>query len=1459
MVELNKEAIAADLRKINKELKGAHPNLVANRKKLNSIPRSRLRLDLAAEYDRLKTEYDKKATQFVSTRTKEILKALDQFRSALQGSKLPNPDPVVQITLWMKDLRELDLAEDELRHWNTELKKLSSEREDLASVFDIIRQVEELWHQAKTTEDGNGSPEKILRDYREAVEIIKGNLDKRKITWPGPKRRLETLLVKAEKDDRDAHERFEFAPTRARGDEIVSQYKSFLNDKPDKKIMFPQSADLNATDVTMSIGEAIPIALNLIGRFWDEKVKKYTEEAAQCLKKHNLEGAEAFLRDCHRLPGLGDPQIELGLSYDSTILIGDLEKQIAEARQKQKNAEDLCDQAMRSLGNLDYGEAIRLAQAAEGVDTFVPKVKTLKSNIQAQMLAEAATHVQNAENRLSEGDLEYSGEATSEAVALLGTNPKTLAPCRYLRTADRPSALALGLNPDVSVPESRIRKVAETLGDIEKTTAFVEERIRSDPKGAQKILNEFVRKYGAPQVERWDLVQSLASRVEVSLNAKKTKEELEALIKRNQIKDLEAARAEYDSVQNDIPPEYQMDFQPLSPEIDARLAYLRAIEPRISPPEALRVLEPALVFAPLKAEATKLASELKKQIASNEQIAKTLKKAHAAIENDDPHEAYRQAIALAGQNEELDDLIERARETWEQKTTEEIERLFRNLTFENVKRIRNLLKQLSEMDSGKLRQYKQLCDLPCAEAEAQFLGDTEVKDKDWKVVADAWENAGELAEQYDQPKKAKDYLVKERQARKQQKVGAVRNARPEQKLGILSELNDEFQSQDSELLWWLGQAHLELGEQIVRGARVSQPANSQTAREHFDEAVRFFESALELSVSQNVDARIEESLSKARALREFEERKQDIFDRLQRTQLNVRDCQKAKDLYLSAKMDVARVGTNYVKLLTKWWEERVSATYEIIQNQAAKLPQDSDLFTKLRPWICILVLSERPDDEVEALRHVRMLNQVVSELEAKINKESTDFEAAAHEDIYGRFSRIDLGDEQKRNQVAPQMQAVLDKQIGFCEQLRSSLDDPERAVLFYANLRLPDSQSIEKCLTATKENLTRWLERLRSFRQRVSRVRALADASLRSGDFTVAWRELGAEGNPNPAFSGFDGHPTYIWLNDYMERLESQRSSQEKYRQMIEWCFPLEYVCTQKELDDSETEWQKDNQLASSGKTDKEQHRELVHELHIALTKGQYPREFLLGRMEAMRKNDPQDACALQGKLAYKDAVERASELHGLQEILPRFQTKVSQLIEAEDWLKKVAGVSPRDKWEDQMSSRREWAVEYRKNIEEERENGHLTKAKDMCNVLLSEEEHKVEEYVSLGFTKKHLGDLPESIGEPRPTDTLLLGLREKIDNLSDLVDQQISEFSKLLTNIEWRIKNRPDRQEAVLVARNNLWRELERPRGLGFLNNKVPERTEQLREAIQEYMQICPHDDWITNIIKETGVQVNV
>lgn len=784
-------------RGILKQLKSPRRDLRQIAQDLKKLKRLKPTGTLAVEQDRLEELYRQHLATYGSKLAAQVQSALKKLGDALVKGELPTEDWAGQARGAIEELRALGYADENLPRWKKELDAFERERDDLAKVLAITREVEALWARANQTEQERGNPNAIIDDMKDALAKVQGYIKSHHITTPGPKRKLETLAANAQTRLTYAREHHDKPLSRWAGEEIVTQLKVFRQMKPDELVTYPESAEPDATNIVQEASKAAKVAEDKVQRFWYGKVVDYTDGARRILDQHDPFGAQRELEKCGELPGLNDAEVGLSLTGDPQTLINNLRELVTKAVTARQTAESFCQQA---LAQSDLGEAYTLLRRAIETDRFTPEISVTQTTLRERAITQCKSCVEDAEAQVEEGDWERAEGSAKTAARLLALDPE-------IQAGDLPD---------------RILGVQKTLEDIKKLKTEV--GAETDPKKARAIFDRFSKRYASEQIEKWEDVRQLGDDLLTQANAQDLLVRLKAKVAPGAtLEQLETASTDYQSWQDKIPVEYRAQFEAVKRDLDARLGYLNALGLRDAQDlaGALAALQPALEHPELGTRAANLQKELNAKKASEAEARQAIDNIRKNIQHN-PQQAYRDAVTWKNNatlhTSDFVDLEHQALANWESRTKEIIDHLLARQSFDagTIRKIRECLAEFNEMHSDLEAEYHARADLPCAVAEAESLekstpprGNTE-----WSAVVQAWEKACTLAREY-APADGPKYWARRLTALKKQTYAEARGASPSGQIDLFSNLNDEFDERDAEVWLWLGEAHLRAGEAIM--------------------------------------------------------------------------------------------------------------------------------------------------------------------------------------------------------------------------------------------------------------------------------------------------------------------------------------------------------------------------------------------------------------------------------------------------------------------------------------------------------------------------------------------------------------------------------------------------------------------------------------------------------------------
>lgn len=612
--------------------------------------------------------------------------------------------------------------------------------------------------------------------------------------------------------------------------------------------------------------------------------------------------------------------------------------------------------------------------------------------------------------------------------------------------------------------------------------------------------------------------------------------------------------------------------------------------------------------------------------------------------------------------------------------------------------------------------------------------------------------------------------------------------------------------------------------------------SSMTALQHYERALECGERGQQCENAKSVAAQLSQLIEKTRLLTWLEQQKGQIRLRLD-GELHITPCQEAIRIYNAA----PEKANNLQPRLTAWWNEVVARACERLRQRASAVPAGSNLFAKIEPWVCIVILTGSLDTVTRA--QIEQLQDVVDDLEKRVEKESNDFEGSNHAEY--------LTFEPKKD--------VLRRQVELCEQLRTDLRDPQLA-LQVCRAYLENGAALEQRLKTSVASLNAWLDRLKGFERDLSTTIALANAALRTGDFqpvhdaigravgTTPLSPMGKTAQPGMAFTGFTLHPTFGWLKDFIEQQKKRHANQVAHKQYVEWGLPLETVLTVAELDAIGIRWKQENQNAPPELRQK--HADLINDLWRALEMGKYPLERTFEHLEKMHADEPGDVCRLQAQLVYTDP-ETGKSYEGYERINPVLKAKVDQVQNMREWLAQFSVVAPHITIRRACPGIVNWDVE-KPLIEKQRDRCDLKAALMHCQQVRGNPEDSLFNGLwPLERAKAELQRVPDELRKPLSAAARTLD-KERVARFEKL-SKQIDECIKIEQDINWRKDEQPKRWEEVLEQLANLrntheslWVRLFRQ------TRSIEEALESFRAACKSYAEVCPCDPLFLKILDE-------
>ncbi len=636
---------------------------------------------------------------------------------------------------------------------------------------------------------------------------------------------------------------------------------------------------------------------------------------------------------------------------------------------------------------------------------------------------------------------------------------------------------------------------------------------------------------------------------------------------------------------------------------------------------------------------------------------------------------------------------------------------------------------------------------------------------------------------------------------------------------------------------------------------------SLTSLTHCERAVDYGQRGLKCSNARKCQSQLNDLITQAQRYKKFESKKFEI-SRLLRGEVHIHEAQTAKNTYLQA-----RDGNDpLIELLDKWWQAELERAIRQLRQQSAKLPEHSSPFTRLEPWICIVILtgqwSGQTQDEIDRL--IRLAGALTRQVQAEV----ADSAAALHSE----YATIDP----KRD--------VLAKQIEFCEQLRQDLVAPLSALQFcheaISERAVASNSVLEKLATRLKSNsealgnsvseLDRWMEgKLKPFQSELGQTIDLIRNALRRGSFelvdNVFTRATASPTAPQPpglpepgtAFQGFTAHLSYLWLREYVEEQKGRLQKQKEHKQYIDWGFKLEVESAvhPADLDKRVEQWQQDNKTASTPV--QTQFDGFVSDLRVSLAHGHYPLERIFHRLEEMRTQEDKDECRLQAQLVYQDP-ETRMRYEGLTQIAPIIQKKTRQIEQIRNWLAEHGIPEQGATIQHRCPGIADWDSA-EKSIKADRKIGKFSRASQRCYDLRegldnpqSDNRFTAEGLWPLERARRELGRLPTEIGNP--TSAVIRALDAKrIQRLAEL-ERQIEECR----NLEKDLATRKKRQETAQKEIEELYADLSSAQNsLPFGRDKrVRIVIDEIQIAIAKYReQVCDEDDYITKAQRDLGL----
>ena len=641
----------------------------------------------------------------------------------------------------------------------------------------------------------------------------------------------------------------------------------------------------------------------------------------------------------------------------------------------------------------------------------------------------------------------------------------------------------------------------------------------------------------------------------------------------------------------------------------------------------------------------------------------------------------------------------------------------------------------------------------------------------------------------------------------------------------------------------------------------------QTPLMYCEQAVEYGRRGQQCHNAQEHQTQLRVLIDQAQDYQTFELKKIEI-SRLLKGEIDIQKAQTAKNTYVSFCDSNKRL----TELMSQWWQNQVELAVKHLRQQSAKLPSQSSPFTQIEPWIGIVILtgqiSGQTQDEIDKL--IQLANKIGRQAHDEVGDTAA---AIAHPEYAMVAVKRDL----------------LAKQIELCEKLRQDLIAPQSALQNCSEViserPVKGDGGLEKLATRLKNSsqklsdsaseLAKWIEDdLKPFQSELGQTIDLIRSALRQDKFDLVGNAISraviervppqTPGAPEPgkAFRRFTAHPSFLWLQEFVQEQKNRLLKQKEHKQYIDWGFKLvvETMIQIPDLDKCAEQWKQENSGASNqrdGQVPQIQFDEFIGDLRSSLARGVYPLERIFQRLKEMQTQEPDDECRLQAKLVYQDPETRL-RYEGLSQIAPILETKIQQVNQFRQWLVEHGIVDHDATAHQYCPGVADWESAKSK-IEADRDTGKLAAALQLCQDLRQGLEIPEKPGVystadglwTLERAHRELGRLPSDLGALNSTVVRTLNAK-RTDRITEL-DRQIKECLAFEADLKKRSGLQKDMQE-------NIW-EL-----VGDLNNarasffwgrtkRIAVAEKELRSAIAKYKdKVCAKDNFINKVQVELG-----